>query len=350
MSFCCLRSSLALLFGAGVLGGFPSSAAAGDKIEFSPAAETLAKPKVDRPDLESADAFAGFDFGKPGPQMGIIYPMPPPAPAPSRRNNGSDLLNETGGLGPGLDSFEQGDGFGKSAWDSYDTNYSSKPGGNASNYWSAARAWENADNPEGLGRGADRLDPRYGQSDARLDSLNSLERRDRPADFVLGATEDRSWASRREDASGSGGRTSLADALKQQNKSFFGANSGPFKSISSLSDSRAASVWGSLSLLPPDRSSTSPTDALEPGYNGSKDPAARAPSPGSGKTFGNPDAGNPGGLPAMRPFDDGLGLGSQASQTPAARKPPPLPASAAAQPQRGGAFLSKPKDPNSVFK
>ena len=80
MSFCSSRSFLALLLGAGVSGAFAASALAGDKIEFSPVSETLAMPKVDRPDSEPDDALSGFSFGQPVPQGGFLYVR-----APSRR-------------------------------------------------------------------------------------------------------------------------------------------------------------------------------------------------------------------------------------------------------------------------
>ena len=345
MSLCCFRSFLALLSGAGVLGGFPASALAGDKIEFSRASETLAEPKADRPDSEPPDAFSGFDFGNPEPETGIVY-LPTPAPAPSRRNAGPNLQNGTGGLGS--DKFGQDDSFERSPWQSYATNYSSGRDGIASNYLSAARAWETPENPDGLGGGVDRMDSRYGQADARVDSLNSLERRDRQVEFGSGAAGYRPWAYRREDASGSGAKTSFADLLKPENKSFFDANPDRFNPISQSADSRASRAWGSPSIFPADRSLTSP-DSTEPGYNGYTDPSARAPSLNSGRGFGKQDEGNSTGLPAMRPYDDGLGLGYQAYQPAPTRKTPPSTTPGAPQPQKGGATLSKPRDPTSVF-
>jgi len=346
MSFCCFRSFLALLLGAGVSGGFSGSALAGDKIEFSTASETLAKPKVDRPETEPADAFPAFDFGSPGPQPGgMIYPMTPtPAPAPSRRNNGLSLQNETGRLGSGLDLLEQNDGFERPAWDLHGTNYSFKQDSSASNYFGAARAWETPENANSLG-GTDRMDARRGQPDARLDSLNSLERRVRQPDLGFGGEGEKPWVSRRDDPYGSGARTSISDWLKQQNKTSFLANPGAFKSTPLPFDSKASSAWGSPSTLSEDRSLGSPMDSTEPGYTGYREPTASAPP----KRLGSQDEGNPAALPAMRPAGDGLALGSQASQPPQARKPLPPPASGPGQSQKGGATLARPKDPNSVF-
>jgi hypothetical protein len=247
-----------------------------------------------------------------------------------------------------LDKFGQDDSLERSPWQSSATNYSFERDNIASNYLSAARAWGTQENPNGLEGGVDRVDSRYGQVDARLDSLNSLERRDRQIEFGSGATGYRPWASRREDASASGARRSFADLLKPENKTFFGANSDRFNSISQSADSRASSAWGPSSIFPADRSLTSP-DATDPGYNGYTDPSAREPSLNSGKGIGKPDEDNPTGLPAMRPYDNGVGLGSQAYQPASARRTPPSSTPGVPQPQKGGATLSHPRDPTSVF-
>lgn len=345
MSLCRLSSFLALLFGAGVLGGFPASALAGDRIEFSQASETLAKAAADRPDSEPADALHGLGLGNTGPMPDMPYPMMSfPAASPSRRNDGLDFQNGTDSLSSGMDRLGQNDGFARSPWDTYATNYSSKPDSNASNYLSATRAWGTLEDPYALGRGADRMDSRYGSAEGRVDSLNPSERRDRLAEFGLGATANRVWAARRED--GSGTRTSIADLLKQQNPSSFGANPGLFKSSSQFSDFRASSAWGSLSLLPSERSLTPPLDSTEPGYNGNREP--RAPSSGTGRSYQN--EGEAGGTVAMRASGDGLGLGFQATRPPPARKPLPSSTPGAGKLQRGGVTLPWAKDPNSVFK
>jgi hypothetical protein len=345
MSRCCLKSFLALLFGAGVLGGFPASALAGDKIQFSHASETLAKPKADLPDTEQPGAFSGIEFGNPGLDVEVVYPMmPPPAPAPSRRNDDLSLQNRTGGLGSGSDRSEPYDAFGKSLWESDGTNYSSNPDSKSSNYLSAARAWGTPENPDGLGLGMDRMDSRNGQANPRLDSLNPLGRRDRQGELGSGAMGERSWAFRKSDANGSSAKTSIADLLKQQGKSSSGAGSSLFKSSSLFPDSRA---WGSLSVLPPDRSLTSPMDSTEPGYNADKELSSRATSLGPGKGLGNQDEGNLGGMSAMRSSGNGPGPGSQATQPPP--KPPPSSTPGPGQPQKGGARLSGPKMPGSLF-
>lgn len=349
MPFCCSRSFLALLLGAGVSGGLPVSALAGDKIEFSRASEALVMPTVDRPKSEPEDAFSAFSLKNPASQPRMLYPtLSVPAAAPSRRNNDLDHRNGNGGLGSDLERFGQYDSFANPIWEKDATNYSSKP---ASNYFNAMRASGTSENPDVLGRGMDRMDSRYGQTDARSESLIPSVRRDRQTDFGFGNTGNRSWTSRTDNAYSFGAGTSLADLLQQQkqNKSLLGARPSLFKSISPFSGSKSSSALLSPSLMPSGSPLISPLDATETGYNVYKEPAARTPSLTPGKMSDKQDEGLSRGLPALSAWGDmSYGFTLQAPQ-PAVRKPPSPPPPGGPQRQQGGATLPWPKKPGSVF-
>lgn len=339
ISFCRSRSSLVFLLGAGVSGALAASALAGDKIEFSPAADTLAMPAVDRAESEPADA-SPFSLRSPAPDQGMLFPlMLPPVAQPSRRKPDPNLRNANGGSGTDQEKSGQTGSVERSAWDTSATDYSSKP---ASNYLNGVKAWGTSGSPDDLGRGTDKLDPRYVQPDARQGSLTSPERRDGQNDTGLGPTGNRDWAFRHEDASASGAKTSLADAFKQPNKLLSGANPGMFKSL--FSAPGAVSAWGSL----PDQSLLSPPSSADSGYNAYKDSSGRA-LPGRNST--KLDEGNTGGLPAPSAWGNLPGYGFQSpGSAPALRITPSPPVTGAPPRQQGGATLAFPKKPDSVFK
>jgi len=346
MSCCCSRSFLALLLGAGVSGGLPGSALAGDKIEFSRASETLATPAVDRPKSDPADAFSDFSLKNAVPQP-QLYPMVSlPAAAPSRRNHDGNLRNGEGGLGSDLERFRQNNGFENPIWEMDATNYSSNP---ATNYFNTLRASGTWDDPAGLGRGLDKLDSRYGQGDGRLDSLTPSERRDRQNDAGVGNAGNSSRTTRAEDAYGPGGGTSLAGLLQKQNKSRLEARPGLFKSISPFSGSKYSGDLMSPSLMPSDSPFISPLDAAETGYNVYKEPSGHLPSLTPGRITDRQDEGISRGLPGPSAWGDMPGLNYQAPQS--TLRKPVTPASPAGVPrQQGGATLPFPKQPGSVFK
>jgi hypothetical protein len=339
---------LSLLLGAGVLGGLAVSALAGDKIEFSPVGESLAMPKVDRPESEPAEALARFSFENRTPEAGIPYPlMPPPAAAPSRRRNSNDpnLRNGNGGLGLGPERLTPNETFDPSYRETYATNSSSNQ---ASNYLSAAKAWETSDNPDDLGRSTDKTDSRYGRADARSKSLTPAERRELENKPGFGSAGDKTLGSRTDEANSFGAKTPLADLLKQrQNRSLAGTKPSLFKQLFQSADSKDSSGLEPPSILPSDSPLVSPLERQEPGYNGYNDTSARALFSTPGRSFGNADQGNASGLPAMRAWSSIPGFGSQAAEpAPPPRPPPPQ---AAGQRQQGGMALPWPKQRNSVF-
>ena len=340
ISFCRSRSSLVFLLGAGVSATLAASALAGDKIEFSPAADTLAMPAVDHAESEPADA-SPFSLRSPAPDQGMLYLlMPPPTAPPSRRKPDPNLRNANGGSGTDQEkSWQNGSGE-KSAWDTSATDYSSR---SASNYLNGAKAWDTSGNPDDLGRGTDKLDSRYYvRPDARQGSLTSPERRDGQNDTGLGPTGNRPWASWHEDASASGEKTSLADALKQPNKLLSGANPGMFKSL--FSDEKSVNAWGSL----PGQPLLSPSSTADSGYNAYKDSSGRALP---GRNSSRLDEGSTGGYRAPSAWESLPGYGFQSSGSAPAYRPTPTPPVTGASPrQQGGPTLSFPKKPDSVFK
>ncbi len=350
MSLCRLRSFWALLFGAGVLGGFAAPALAGDKIQFSPVGESLAMPKVDRPETEQAEAPARFSFENPTPEAGIPYPlMPPPAAAPSRRRNGADpnLRNGNGGMDLGPERSNPYGRFDPPGREAYATNSSSNQ---ASNYLSAAKAWGTSDNPDDLGRSTDKTDSRDGRTDSRSKSLTPAERRDLENKLGFGSAGDKTIGSRTDEANSFGAKTSLADLLKQrQNKSLPGSRPSLFNQLFQSADSKDSSGLELPSSLPSDSPLISPLERQEPGYNGYNDTSAHALFSTPGRSFGNPDEGTSSGLPAMRAWSSIPGLGSQAPEPAPPPKPPPPPPQAAGQRQQNGMSLTWPKQRNSVF-
>jgi len=354
---CCSRSFLALLLGAGVAGGFSVSAPAGDKIEFSSLdSEDLARPDVERAESEPADVRSIFSLDGVLPQEVNRYPLVPIAGDPPARRNDESALNRRSGadalsLSLDLAGFGQDsrDRFGlngsleNSTWQMSDTNYSSKP---ASNYLDTMEAWGNSENLNSLASGMDKLDPRSAQLGARLESAASLERRALQNGLAVGDAA-KTWASRKNDASGSGDRTSATDVLKSQNKSLSGVNYGLFRSLPPFDDARAYRAWGSGSLLSSDTSLKSPLDSSETGNGVNKSSAVRTPPFSSGKNSGNLDQGNWGGVPTIGGLGDDLGAGYQYGGSSAARKPAAPPLQPWAQRQQGGATLAWPKMPGA---
>ncbi len=346
MSICRSRSFLALLLGAGVSGGLPASAQAGDKIEFSRASETLALPTVDRPKSEAADDSSDFAFRNSAPPAQIIYPvMSLPTEAPARRAGERNARNGNGDLGSDLARFGLNDSFENPVWGTYATDYSSKP---ASNYFNAMKASGTSENPDGLGRGLDRLDSRYGQGDARLESLTPAERRDRQNDLGFGNAGNRSLGSRTNDANGPGGGTSLADLLQKQNKPLLENRPGLFKSLSPFSGSKASGDSMFSSLMPSASPLISPLDGMATGYNGYKEQAGRTPSLTPGKIPDKADEGLSRGLPGLSVWGDTPGFNLQASQ-PAQRKPLSPASPGGAQRQQPKVILDFPKKPGSII-
>lgn len=349
MSFCCSRSFLAILLGAGGLGVLPASALAGEKIEFSSASETLAMPQVDRPENEQANAFSALSFlnlNSAAPQQTMPFQMmPPPAETPSRRNGDRNSPNKHDGLGSDLESFGQNGSLDNPAWASYGTNSSSKP---APNDLNAVKAWNAPDNPEGVGRGLDRMDSRYGQPNGLPGSLTSSEKRDRLNDFGLDNPGTRDWVLRREEASKLDAKTRINDFLSQQNKSPADENSSLFKSVFQFGGSKSFSAG----LAPSERSPLSPLDAAETGYNANKEPSARPPALARGRSSGNQDERAVGGLSATSAWGGEVpGLGSRSAQPVYSHKAPSSTSSSSqggAQRQQVGKDLKWPKNPNSV--
>ena len=342
ISFCRSRSSLVFLLGAGVSATLAASALAGDKIEFSPAADTLAMPAVDHAESEPADA-SPFSLRSPAPDEGMLFTlMPPPVAPPSRRKSDPNLRNAKGGSGTDQEKSGQNGSDEKSDWDTSATEYSSKP---ASNYFNGMKAWDTSGNPDGLGRGTDKLDARYVQTDARQGSLNSPERRDGQNDTRLGLTGNKAWASRQEDASASGAKTSLADALKQPNKLLSGANSSISKSL--FSAPGAGSAWESSPLIPSDQSLFSLHNTTDPGYKAYKDSSGRALP---GRSSPRLDEGITGGSSVPSAWANLPGYGFPSPDPAPAYRPPlsPVPA-VAPQRQQSGMSLPMPRKPGSVF-
>jgi len=346
--YCCSRSFLALLLGAGVSGGFSVSAPAGDKIEFSSLnSEDLARPTVDRAESESPDGVSIFtivsiDNALPQPQQ-PYSPMPPAAGTRGRRNDDLSLNFRSGndGLSAGPDRLGQNGGSDNPTWDTHATNYSSsKP---ASNYLDEVGAWEKSQSLNGMRPGTDKLEPRYGQPGARLESATLLERRALKNGYEAGDAASKSWTTRKEDAASASEKTSIAEMVKEKNKSSFDASYGLFRPLSQFYGSKASSAWGSASMLPSDPS----LDASDAGRN--KSLSSRLPSFSSGKNFGNQDPGNASGLPAMSGWGNDLGAGYQGAAPAAARKPPAPPAQAGPQRPQGGATLAWPKMPGANY-
>jgi hypothetical protein len=337
---------LALLLVAGVSGGFAVSAPAGDKIEFSSLdSEDLARPAVERAESEPPDVLSLLSFDNGVPQDVDSYPMVSIAgDAATRRDDELSLNRRSGndGLSVELDKFGQNGGLENSTWETPATNSSSNP---ASNYLGTMEAWGKSDNLNGPGPALDKLNPGYGQPGARLQSPASLEQRALQNGLGVGDDASRFWTSRKDDASGSSDRTSGADVLKAQNKSLSGANFGLFRPLSQFYGSKAASAWGSASMLPSDPSLRSPLDASEAGRSLYKSPIGLTPSSPSG----NQDPGNSTGLPAMRGWGDDLGAGYQNANPAAARKPAFPPLEPGAQRQQGGATLPWPKMPGANY-
>jgi hypothetical protein len=345
ISFCRSRSFLVFLLGAGVSGALAASALAGDKIEFSPISDNLAMPTVDRPDSEPAEP-SPFSLKNPQQNQRLLFaPMvPPPVVAASRRKVDPIFRNGNGGLSSDQDKFGRNDNADNSARDMSATNYSYsfKPATN-SNYLDGVKAWGTPENPDDRGHGTDKLDPRYVQPDARLGSRTSPQTRDGPSETGSGMPGSRAWASRRDDDSASGAKTS--DALKQPDKSLPGANPSLFKSL--FPAPGAVSAWGSSPLMPSDQPLLSPLNKTDPGYNAYKDSSGRL---FSGRSSSRLDEGNTGGLPAPSAWGNAPGYGFQSSDpAPAFHKTPPPPATGVPQRPQGGAFLPTPKNPNSVF-
>lgn len=350
MSFCCSRPLLALLLGAGGLGVLSASALAGDKIEFSRASETLAMPQADHPEDEPANALSALSFlNIAPPQQTVPYQMMlPTAEAPSRRSGDRNSPNSHDGLDSGLGSFGQNGSLENPAWAAYGTNSSSKP---APNDLNAVKAWSSPDNPESLGRGMDRMDSRYGQPAGPLGSQTSSEKRDRLNDFGLGSAGNKDWALRRDEASRLDAKTRISEFLNQQNKSFMDENSGLLKSLSPFAGSKSFGAG----LAPSERTSLSPLDRTETGYNANKEPSARPPTLAPGRFSGNQDENNVGGLSATTAWGGEVpGSGtraSQASQAAQSRKMAPSSPSSQGGGQRQpvGKDLPWAKNPNSVF-
>jgi hypothetical protein len=348
LSLCWLKPLLPLLLGAGMPGGWSAPALAGDKIEFfSTSSEDLEMPKAERPDEEQADILSGFSFKKPDSISGMTqYRMTTaPTETPARRNNdrnfwGENPRKDNGGLGWEMDRQDQNNPFEDFSWGGRATNSTSKP---ATNDLNSLGAWRTSDSPNDLARDIRRTDPRYGQLDPRLESLNPSAMRDSQNDFGPGSAELRPWAARKEDAYGSSARKPDADLLKSQNRSLFGDNLGLFNTTSRFSGLRTLSAFGAAPAMPSVSPFLPPLSAAEPDYNGYKEPPARASSLGSGRFSGNQDPGSAGDLPALRAWDDMPGPASPASQPAPPRKPAAPGSQPGAQQQQSGNAMNLPR-------
>ena len=338
MSFCCSWSFGALLLGAGILGGLPAAALAGDKIQFSRVSDGMPMPTVDRADSEPPpNGFSPFIFENAGPQVAIPYPMmPPPEQAPARRTDGS--RNSDDRLGSELQR-QPDDSFDNPLWGS-PTNYSSNP----ANKYDAnpLKPGGSAEYPDG--RNLDRTDPRYGQ---RLDSFDPSARRDHQLDGY-GTTPNRSRSSRLDDAYDASTKTRNADWLKRQNDPLFGGNSS--KQSSSIFGSKSSSAWDGSSLGPlngPSESSLiTPLDSTSPGYN-AYNPQSRPQALPFGKTPGSQDDGNS-TVNDFRAWGSSESLFHSQPAEPVPRKPLPAPSLGGPPRQEGGAFLPWPKRPGAI--
>jgi hypothetical protein len=352
MSFCSLKSFLALLLGAGVLGWLPAAALAGDKIEFSRASESLALPTVDRPESEPADAFSLVTkYSSPQPPM--FYPIiTTPAPAPVRRNDDRNARNGNSGLSSDLGSFGQNSDFENPFWESDNPNYSSKPSSNYSNSTKAPGSLENLDRLDpALDRLNSRLDPRYGQPNARLDSLlNPSARRDRLNDPALDSAGRKNWTSRSQDAYGSARETSVSDFLRSQ-----GPNAprepktGLFKPASPFAASPSPYASLSSSLAPPISSIAAPLDATESHESLYKESSGHLQPLGPVGSNERAGDGLPRGIPGLSVWGDAPGFNLHTPPPAPPRKPPANQSQMGPQRQQGGAVLPWPKKPGSVF-
>jgi hypothetical protein len=349
MSLCSFRWFLALLLGVGVLGRFPASARAGDKIHFSRASESLALPTADQSESEPDDAFSFLPKSS-DPQPQIYYPViTTPAPAPVRRNDDRNARNGSSGLNSELDVFGQNSDFENPSWEAGNPDYSYKPSSNDFNSMKAPGSLENRDR---LDPGFDRLDPRldsrYAQPNYRLDSLTPSERRDRLNDAAPGNTGRKSWTLRSEDAYGSANQTSLADLLGARGPNAAReSKTGVFKPTSPFATSQSPYDSLSSSLAPPISLITAPLDATEAHDSIYKGSSAHSPSLGPvGSAEKKAGDGLPRGLP-------GLSVWGNAAETLPPAAPAHKPAASQSQmgPQRqqGGAVLPMPKKPGSVF-
>ncbi len=348
MSLCSLRSFLALLTGAGLLGRLPASVIAGDKIEFSRASETLAMPVVDRPESEPSEAFS-LMVRNSDPMPPMLYPMATVSvAAPVRRNDDRNSRIGNGALSAELDRFGQNNTSDNPSWDMGAGNYSARPASNYFNDLSTSGAWQN---PDGLDNGMDRLDARNGQANARLDSLTPSERRDRQNIPGPDNAGNRSWRLRYDEAYSPGNESSLNDLLKdaKQNNAPRGPKPGLFNQVSSFSDPKSPFATGSPSLIPSAPSLISPLDATEAGEGAYKMPSAHMSSLDPLKTPDKPDEGFTHALPGLSAWGDAPGFSLQAPK-PVYRKPTATQSQMGPLRQPGGAVLPWPKQANSVFK
>jgi hypothetical protein len=351
MFFCSFRSFLALLLGTGVLGWLPAAALAGDKIEFSRASESLALPVVDRPESEPADAFSLITRYS-SPQAPMLYPIvTTPVPAPVRRNQDRNARNGNSDLSSDSGVFGQNSDFENPSRETDNANYLSKPSSNYFNSKNAPGSLENLDrlNP-GLDRLDTRLDPRYPQSNARLDSLTPSERRDRLNDPALAHTGGRSWAFRSADASDSAARTTLEDLLGAQGPNApRGPKTGLFKPASPFAASRSPYSSLSSSLAPSISSITAPLDATEPHESLYKGSSANLQSLGPVRSAEKADEGFARALPGLSVWGDTPDFTLHAPAPAPPHKPPASQSQMGPRRQQGGAFLPMPKKPGSVF-
>jgi hypothetical protein len=325
-------------------GWFAASAAAGDKIEFSTLeTETLAPPAVDRAESEPAVFLAGFSLNYSPPPTSEIYPFVSTAAEPvGRRDNEFNSRHGTDGLGSDLEKTWRNDRAEDSSWNTSATNYSSKP---ASNYLDTLDAWGRPVTAGGPGRGMDRFDSRYGQASERLDSSTALARRERQIGLNSGDAGFRSRSANNDGDSSSATKTTVADLLNLQSRSYLDGSYGLFKPLSAYDDARVSSAWGS----PSDGLLSSRLDAGDAGYGVNKTPSTRSSSMSSGRNFGGRDQGNSGGWSGMTAWGGGQGVGYQSPSPAPARKPLAAPGTSGAQGQMGGASLPRPKMPGSVF-
>ena len=187
-------------------------------------------------------AFSFLNMNAAAPRQTLPYQMMlPAAEAPSRRNGDRNSPNGSDALGSELESSGQNGSLGNPRSAAYDTNSSSKP---APNHLNAVKAWSSPDNPEGLGRGMDRMDSRYGQPNGPLESLTSSEKRDRLGTIlVLAMPGTRIGRCDRDEASGLDAKTRISELLNQQNKSFMDENSSRVQIPCSLCRFQGYSRW-----------------------------------------------------------------------------------------------------------
>jgi hypothetical protein len=211
-----LRSLFALVLGTGALGAALLPAAAGDKIIYSSASDTLAPPAVERPDKEQLKNSSTQSSLAPVTEEEYYLP-PSVSIVSSPRKDRGNLNDQPDLLGTG-----QLDGNSDNLDGTQDDDpYASNPSGKQKK---GEKAWDSRSASE-LSRNPESLSAQFGSAASRLDPSNPFARRDRQNEKGFGSSNDKSSSRRSEDSySSDSKKPSLRELISRyQNASSFGS-------------------------------------------------------------------------------------------------------------------------------